>query len=81
MQLITPHILDLINAQWQKNEDNVLYILFDIVQSLKKSDKTLFIIKIFENEIKAFLNGIQSFTEMHLDVNSKFFLKILKRLL
>ena len=81
MQLSTPHILDLINAQSQKQEDNVLYILFDIVQSLKETDKTLFIIKKYENEIKSFMYGIQSFTEMFLNVNSKYFFENIEKLL
>ena len=86
MQLSSPHILSLINIQTndnKKNDDNnnVIYLLFDIVQSLKETEKTLFIIKKYENEIKIFMQSIQSFTEMFLNVNSKYFFENIEKYL
>ena len=73
IQLSTPFILDLINGNTKNKNDNILYILFDIVQSLKETDKTLFILKKYENEIRTFMQSIQIFTEVFLNVNSKYF--------
>ena len=73
MTLSTPYILNMINTEGKDKEDNVLYLLFDIVQSLKETDKTIFVLKKYENELKAFTLSIQCFTEMFLNVDSKYF--------
>ena len=73
MTLSTPYILNMINTEGKAKEDNVLYLLFDIVQSLKETDKTIFVLKKYENELKAFTLSIQCFTEMFLNVDSKYF--------
>ena len=81
IQLSTPHILDLIGIKIENKNDNVIYLLFDIVQSVKETDKTLFIFKKYENEIKTFMASIQNFTEMFLNVNSKYFFENIEKYL
>ena len=81
IQLSSPFILELISTESKSKNDNVIYLIFDIVQSLKETDKTLFILKKYENEIKTFMISIQNFTEMFLNVNSKYFFENIEKYL
>ena len=80
IQLSSSFIIDIINDK-KDSKDSILNILFDIIQTLKETNKTVFIFKKYENELKSFISGLKNFTEMLLNVESKFLMENIEKIL